>query len=304
MSKKVDQEELNEEQDQDVSLSGDEEGTVDWDAAEEFMNGKADGDEADDTDDDDDDLDLDDEEDGEEDSQDPELVPVRLKGHTIYMTEAQAAAFEDYRRENRERDGRLGGELSQSRERIARLEALAEERDRLAREQLENDGPKMPAPEEAIRDFPKWQEKFQAYQQYEQAKLLSTLEKKHLAERQAEQRALAEQQRHTAWANAFYADNPHLNNKVLKPIVASVFEENEKELASYGDDYARAFDRLAELTDARMAEIMSVRKKNPNRAPTLESSQSRAVAKKPKKPSKPFTISDWSDKKRSESSTR
>lgn len=271
------------------------EGAVDWEAAEEFLSGQEDGvdPEDDDSDDDGDDPDT-----GDEEAQ-PELVEVRLRGHTLMLPPEQAAAIEEYRRENRERDGRLGGQISQYQERLARLEAIQAERDRLAMQATE-DAPRRPDPELALRDFPKWEQQWAEYQQYEQAKLIHSLETRYVQEREAEKRALAIAQRNEAWANSFYTSNPHLNKPVLKPVVAAVFRENQQELESYGDDYGAAFHRLAQLTDARVKEIMSLGKPNPNRAPSLEASGSRAPKKPASKPTPDFTMSDWSARKRAQ----
>src|SRR6185295_17880692 len=88
------------------------EGTVEWDAAAEFFNGKekAAGDEPA--------VEGTDQGDG--------LVEVRIKGKTVKMHKEAADAYSEFVRETRERDGRLGGEIAQLRERSARLEGMIE----------------------------------------------------------------------------------------------------------------------------------------------------------------------------------
>lgn len=289
----------------DAAKGQDEGYEVNWDAANEFFNQRVDDEEpaTDDTDESDtdtssDDSDKDDSSDaGDTDTQDDDLVDVHIDGRVITMAAEDAAVLEAYRRKQRARDGRLGGENGQLKERLTRLEARLEERDRLTSK--EDSGPQKPPSSLAHTDFEQYMEKYDAWRDHQEQVRLNDLKAEFNGEIGQAQQKTAEQKEHEAWAAAFYRANRHLDRPELKPTVGLVFKENLAELAEYGDDHEGAFQRLGELATARIKGIIALGNSNKNKIPNLEKSGASGYrGKKKETPAKPFTASGWVDRKR------
>lgn len=279
-----------------------EDSPVNWDAATKFFGPMKLGQETPDTDPQDGDEDIEAAPEGEAANDAPspqdELVEVRVKGRVLMLPRADAEAIEQFRRETRERDGRLGGELATTRERLARLEGMLEKQ-QPSRDEPEPQGPTPPDHNLALTDFAEWQRQWDAYQRAEMTRVQQELVNRYEQERARERQETAAASRNREWADHFYRSNPHLNRPAIRPLVSQVYAENQRELDGYGDDIAGAFSRLAELTDARVSEIASYGKTGTKqKVPQLESSSAPAPAPAEPEPRKRFSTAAWMAKER------
>lgn len=258
---------------------------VNWDAASEFFNGKKPGTVID----------------GEEENgttQEPQLVEVSVKGRKIKMSPEDAAAIEEFRREVRERDGRLGGENAQMRERLARLEGQVDAVSRAPRTVAPAIQP--PDPKLVESDFAAYHQQLLAYQAAKMAEMQTELENRYNADRQQVQTQTEEERRSTAWANRFYADYDHLGKTPrVKKIVAEVYEDHKAEIDSLGS-VKEQHERLAELADSELLSLKSVsRDANlKNKPPRLEGGSTPVPGKAPAAPPERFSGAKWVAQKR------
>lgn len=230
-----------------------------------------------------------------------EIVEVSIRGRKVKMTREAATAFEEFRRETRERDGRLGGEIANLRERSARLEGMIETV-RPAKTGAD-DTLKPPPPELAISDFAEWQRQMTAYNAGMMQMQRIEIEERYAADQSRRQGETAEQQRQRAWADRFYASNPDLNKPHLRGIVRDVYSEFGADINAYGDDVEGAHKRLAELANQRIVEIKQdgkvVEAETRNRPPHLEGAGApTAKGAKPEPKHVPTTAAGWVAKHR------
>lgn len=261
---------------------------VAWDAASDFFNGK--------------------EAAGEQPAADAPsedgTVDVRIKGKTVKMSKEAADAYTEFVRETRERDGRLGGEIAQLRERSARLEGMIETVNRSGKPESADDSDIKPPPAAlAIENFGEWQRQFLAYHGAMMLRQQAELEGKYTSDVQQRSQQAAADAAQRAWADRFYAQNPHLNKPHLRDIVTSVYQRNAKELNDLNaTNIADAHDRLAELADAEIVAIKSDGKKiesaNTNRPPRLEGAGSPGAKGKQRDTFVPASSASWSARKR------
>jgi hypothetical protein len=207
---------------------------------------------------------------GEPPTQRDDLVEVSVKGRKVRMTKEAADVLEEFRREVRERDGRLGGENAQLRERLARLEGMLET---VARPKETGPAlPSPPSPELARLDFDEYHRQLLQYQAammiHQQQEIENSLVSRYQAEREKEMKDRAA----TMWVERFYAKYPHLAKTHLRPIVQSVYYENAKEINNEAD-VERAHARLAELAEERLLAIKNEGKEiDQKKPPRLEGS--------------------------------
>lgn len=233
---------------------------------------------------------------GDDASDDGDLVEIHVKGQAMLVPPQFADAFEKYRREQRERDGRLGGENSQLKERLARLEGILESG---GRQDQKKSGPQKPPASLALTDIEEWDRQNEAYIDAKVDQKIAQLRDEGTQKEQQQAQIAAAQKQYVAWANKFYATHDHLDHPVIRPVVGQVFREHLNELREFGDDYEGAFDHLAKLATARVKGIMALNKKNNQRAPKLLTS-SKSGRKPTAKPEevKEFSTADWQAKKR------
>lgn len=236
------------------------EGTVDWDASKSFFTGKAksieEGTEETETS-------------ADGTTQEPEVVEVSIKGRKIKVAADDAAAIEAWRREVRERDGRLGGENAQMRDRLARLEGAVETIHRTPAREPEE--PQPPPDTLAHEDFSEWRRQYDRYHSAKMAKLEADLEERYTRDKN-ETQALSEQQRRDlAWSSKFYSDHPSFDDPRIKRIVGAVYTEHAATVVAAGD-VAEQHERLAELVEEELVALKRAGKTvtDTKRPPRLE----------------------------------
>jgi hypothetical protein len=239
--------------------------------------------------------------DGAEDTtQDGGLVEVSVKGRKVKMTKEAAEAFEEFRREGRERDGRLGGEIARLREEHARLAGTVDAlRDRNTG--TEDDLPKPPPPELAREDFAEYHRQMLAYNAAMMVSQQRELEGRYDADQKDRSAKEQKDREAKSWVEKFYADHPHLAKPHVRPIVQSVFFENAKEINGYGDDVDGAHTRLAELAEERLVLIKQDGKEiDPKKPPRLEGAGTPAPkpAKETAQPVKRLSAAEWQRRER------
>jgi hypothetical protein len=266
-----------------------EEGKVDWEAAADLFNGKAEG--------------ADDESAPETPSEDG-MVPVRIRGREVRMPKEAADAYREQMREVRERDGRRGGEIAQLREQTARLEGMVTTvRD--AGKSASADDLKPPPAKLAIENFEEWQRQFLAYHGQMMLRQQADLEGKYTTDQLAQRQQAAKDAEQRAWAQKFYAENPHLNKPHLHDIVTSVYRRNAQEIDALTKvSVEDAHERLAELADEAVVAIKSDGKRiegeTRNRPPRLEGAGTPGGKGKGADTFVPATASSWSARKRAQ----
>jgi hypothetical protein len=225
---------------------------------------------------------------------DPEMVEVRVKGRTITLPREDAEAFESFRRETRERDGRMGGELQQTRERLAALEAVVVDRNVATKPTA----PQKPPWKLATENFQEYEKQWDAYVDHKIATSRNELVEAYNEEMKAQKAATMSEQANQAWVAGFYSENKHLNKPMFRPTVGQVFKENEQELESYGNDVESAYARLAELAEARLTEV-ATQGRTLRRPPRFEGGTRtvRQVTKSPRDTT-PFSTANWIAKER------
>jgi hypothetical protein len=207
------------------------------------------------------------------------LVEVSLKGRKLRLPREDAAAIEDFRREVRDRDGRLGGENAQLRERLARLEgALLTRQPEQAPPAVEEIAP--PAPELAVTNLAEWQRQMLRYTAKMVERSQSELAETYAKDQRARAEAAEEAARNQAWAHAFYTRHPQFKTPALMEVVGEVYSKHASDLETLSDPDAQ-FERLASLAGERVLAIRQAGKNlNPSRPPKLEGA-STPVAKRP-----------------------
>jgi hypothetical protein len=221
-----------------------------------------------------------------------DLVEVRIKGRVLSLPREDAEAIEAYRREQRERDGRVGGELQQYRERLAALEAVT--RDRAMAAQGTQQQLQKPSAQLALDDFPEYERQRDQYIDHRIATAVNELALAVDGEQKAQKAVAMTEQQNQAWVASFYSENSHLNKPLIRPIVGQVYEAHEKELEDYGDDYVSAFQRLAELTETRITELNAAGR-TLRRPPQMEGATRtvQVVKKESLRDSTPFNTANW-----------
>lgn len=232
-------------------------------------------------------------------TQEPQFVEVSLKGRKIKMAAEDAAALEDFRREVRERDGRLGGENAQLKERLARVEGMVET---IRREPAKPAADLQPPPASlAHENFEEWARQNDRYHAAKRAVERAELEAQYEADKARERQEQIEEAQQKAWAEKFYADYPHLNKPSIRALVSNVATSNLRDVMSHEGTKAQ-HERLAELAEAALVEIKGVGKETPTpKPPRLEGGSTPAPARKSAAEGtrrEPVTAASWVAKKR------
>lgn len=265
------------------------EGTVDWKAAEDYMRGKPEGDESDAT--------------GEDTADAAGPKEFRYRGKTVTVDPETYAVLEDLRKEARGGNGRLGSELARTRERLAKVEGLL-----TARPIAEPNAPDIqpPDPKLATTDIVAWQRQMEAFHEAKMDRLRTDLETKYVDVVHNADRQMKEQAREKEWADSFYESFDHLDNKHVKPIVSQAYIENREEIESLrAVDNEAAYERLAELTDAKLVALRGKPDTTPNRRPPrVESAAGPTPRSKSEEPARDFTAASWVAKARAKMSGR
>lgn len=204
-----------------------------------------------------------------------QLKEFRYRGKTVRVAPEVHDLLEQINKEARGTNGRLGSELARLREQQARLEGMV-----TARTPEPTREPELTPPDPllATRDIAEWQRQNDAYHDAKLARLQHQLEEKYIRNVTAAQETLDAQAKEKAWADSFYSQYDHLDDKNIKPIVAQVYAENKPEFDQLiASDPEAAQERLAELADARLLRVSEAgRGKTPetktNRPPRVESS--------------------------------
>lgn len=225
----------------------------------------------------------------------------RYKGKTIKVDSETAELLEDLRKQARGQNGRLGAELARTRERLARLEGAVTAP---KREEAPPERPRRPDPALAVRDFAEYDRQRAAYEAAVEADLEARMTARLEAERERDRRAAESERKNTEWATRFYSSYDHLDNPILKPLVAQVYTEHKAEIDEIEatEGLERAHDHLSTLADKRIVEVNKVVKSNPNnsrRPPRIESSGGTPPRREaPPEPTKSFSAASWSAKER------
>lgn len=260
------------------------EGTVDWAGAKDFFTGTevpA----------------MEDATPKEETTQDPQLVEVKLKGRTLKLSAEDAAAVEAFRREGRERDGRIGGENAAMKERLARLEGRIEEQTRAPRESrpsITRADPKL-----VETDFAAWQVQQETYYAAKMAEMKMELEVKYEMDRTQEREQAQEAARVKSWADTFYSDHDYLDNPRLRGTVQTVYVNHQNDILAAGavkDQHTL----LASLVDDELVELRKVGKTNTRQPPRLEGSSTPSTRMPKDDERKPVTAASWVAQKRAQ----
>jgi len=253
------------------------EGTVDWNAAEEFMRGKP----------------GDDDPEAGEASETPEAREFKYRGKTVKVDAETHSILEDLRREARGANGRLGSELARTRERLATLEG------RLAAPQptKPDDEPQPPDPLLATKDIAAWQRQYDAYHTAKMARQMADLEQRYTANVQEIGNRVVASQKEKEWADQFYSSYDHLDSPEIKPVVAQVYTEHKAEIDAFGADTEGAYDRLAELADDRLVRLRKAGKDTETtttrRPPRIESAAGATPRGKPEEKVRDFSAASW-----------
>jgi hypothetical protein len=227
----------------------------------------------------------------------PEKVDFRINGRTLSLPREDAEALEAARREQRERDGRLGGELQTTRERLAALEAVIADRGAVD-STGQPEAPKRPDAKLALDDIEEWQRQYDAFTDHRIAVARQELVEAYNEEQAQTRQAQITEQGNRAWVQGFYQDNEHLDKPALRAVVSQVYTENREELGQFGDDVAGQYNRLSELTETRIAELTST-SRTLRKPPAVEGATrtTRTVRTAPLR-DKPFSSADWSARER------
>jgi hypothetical protein len=260
-------------------------GTVDWRGAEEYMRGKGDGEEA-----------------GEDGTTPETAKEFKYRGTTVKVDAATHDLLESLRREARGTNGRLGSELSQARERLARLEGAFS-----AQPQRTTPGDDLTPPDPilATKDIAAWQRQYDEYHTAKTTRQMEALEKKHFDFVRNLETRTHEAQAQKQWADTFYQSYDHLDHPELKPIVAQAYTEHKEEIDAFGTDLEGAYERLAELADARLIRLRAAGRDadtpnsdNHRRPPRIESSAGPAPRGKVEDTPREFSAASWAAKQR------
>lgn len=239
----------------------------------------------------------------------PEAREFRYRGKTLKVDPATHEVLESLRNEARGANGRLGSELARTRERLARLEAVAAAKVDTKPADDDADLERLrPDPKLATRDIDAWEAQFNTYRDAKEARRLEKLEQKYLADQAAQAERAQENARTQAWAARFYDTYDHFDDPLLKKVVTDAYIEHKHEIDAYGPEgEEEAHARLAELADERLVRLRKAGKfadpdtttpnDNRRRVPTFESS-ARATQRKPEETARSqerqnFSAASW-----------
>lgn len=274
---------------QPLEVSDPAEGSVNWRAAREHMLGKHAAEEAAEAGSD------------ESNAGTPDVKEFKYRGKTVRVDADTYTLLEDLKRDARGQNGRLGSELSRLRERLVQIEAGQQ---RPARRPEEEAPLTPPDPVLATKDIAAWQREYDAYHTAKTARQMRELEEKHFSfVREVQERTQASQ-REREWADGFYRNYDHLDHPEIKPIVAQAYTEHKEEIDALGHDPDAAYERLAELADARLVRLRSAgRDADPNpttnrRPPRVESSAGPTPRARTEAPPREFSAASWAAKQR------
>lgn len=249
------------------------EGTVQWDKMTEFMQG--DGTPAE----------------GAEASGDDAVVEVPLRGRTLRLPAEDAAALEAYKKEIRDRDGRLGGELQAAKERLARLEGRVEATTKQPEPTLT-----MPDPMLATTDIKRWQTEMTAYNAAKLEQMRAELRDEYERDKTQTVTQLENADKGRRWADEFFSSNPELKSPRLRKMTSDLYIENAEAIEGI-ESPEEQYKFLARKVREAAKDIGSVIKAD--RPLTLEggSSARKPVAGKADK-FVPRSTLDWSRERR------
>ena len=249
------------------------ESKVQWDKMTEFMQGNATPDE------------------GAEASGEDSVVEVPLRGRTLKLAPEDAAALEAYKKEVRDRDGRMGGELQQTKERLARLEGAVSVQTKEPESTLQ-----MPDPMLATTDIKRWQTEMTAYNAAKMEQMRAELRDEYERDKTQTVTQLETKAVYNRWADEFFSNNPELKSPRLRRMTAEVYTENAEAIEGI-ESPEEQYKFLARKVREVARDIGSVIKAD--RPLTLEGGSS---ARKPvqKKDDKfvPRSTLDWSRERR------
>lgn len=217
------------------------------------------------------------------------LVEVSIQGRKVKMPAEAADAYHDFVKKTRERDGRLGGELNQLRERSAKLEGMVESLKGGPREEADI---KPPDPNLAREDWEEYHRQMMTYNatmmQRQQAELEGRY-RQDLSQREAQE---SEESRQQLWAKHFYQTNPELDKPHLRSLVHAVYQEHATEINSY-TDVEDQHTRLADLANKRRLAIMMDGKTTKTKTPPRVEGVSKTASPSKTTEEKEFSQTDW-----------
>lgn len=222
-------------------------------------------------------------------------------GRTITAhSPAEAAALEQMIHENKSHRGRQRDVDAALRERLANVEGQLSATK--AREPESLPEPEFPSIDLARQDPERWRADIIAYNAARELKIRHEIEQSVRTELSSAQEKAASEAAVRAWGEGFYTRHAHLDSPKRRLIVQGVYRENAKAIAEFGDDVEGAYERLAELSDAAIAEVAGAptdrsRGDTTTRPPRLEG-PSRASVKTPETTREHFTGAKWLGKER------
>ena len=263
-------------------------GSVDWDAAKKYMQGGS--------------------EDAQDAGSDDEATgpkEFKYRGKTVKVDADTYSLLEDLKREARGANGRLGSELARTRERLATLEGRLSAGQQTRTEAEPELQP--PDPLLATRDIAAWQRQYDAYHTAKMERHQQRLEQAYLGKVHEAEARMTEQRKNNEYAERFYSSYSHLDSPDLKPVVAQVYEQHKAELESL--DLDEQHERLAELSEERLARLAQVGKGTPNpnsngRPPRIESAAGASPRVKQTEKPREFSASRWVAEQRQKMSGR
>jgi hypothetical protein len=259
------------------------EGSVNWKAAREHMLGRA--------------ADGEDQAGEGAGSTEQEFREFKYRGKTLRVDADTYEVLAGLNREARGANGKLGAELAQTRERLARLEGATA---RQVEDRKPEDDIKPPDPLLATKDIAAWQAQYDAYHTAKMAQQAARLEEKYMGAVREVNDRVQTAQRDAKWAEGFYSSYDHLDHPDIKPIVSQVYQENFDEIKNLEGDLEGQYDRLAELADARILRLRRVGTETDNdtepkqrRRPRLESSAGPTPRGKTEDKPREFSAASW-----------
>jgi hypothetical protein len=219
-------------------------------------------------------------------------VEVTIKGRKLQTTPEVAAAIKDWRREIRARDGRLGGENAQLRERLARLEGAVEAQ-QTAPTTHQMPELKPPPPELLVENPAEWQRQLTTYMAGVQSLDRQELVERYETDREQERESARLQAEGVQWAQGFYAEYPEFNKPGVRAIVSNLYTSNEDAILASGNAEDQ-YDALAEMTKDTLEESFGARdrsrKSTKNQPPNLEGASSPGRKPTKEEPAAPVSL--------------
>jgi len=228
----------------------------------------------------------------------PEVVEVSIRGRKVKMSAEDAEAYQEFVRDTRDRDGRLGGEMQNLRDRLAKTEGMLEVTQRAVKPA---DEIRPPDPKLAEEDFGEYNRQWQVYTDAKTARVRAELLDEIESRENRRTQVQSEDDVASRFVSTFYSRHEHLSDPETKDVVQLVYQKHAQEIdglrkAGRNDE---AQDRLAELADAKIVALRAGSKQaNSNKPPRIEGRGTPPTRAAAPEPEAEFSASDWVRQKR------